>query len=158
MQIFDFAKAQEMRAEKTYLECAAKAEQPALKAVFNLLAKAEQNHQKVIRELERNHPIQVPTSGFLADSRNHLHALAPDKNALHAAGSQLDVYREARRQEEVAENFYREKATEAADRRLEEIFTALAAQEHDHFLVLDWLVDLVSNPESNLENAEFNRH
>ena len=157
MNILEFARALEIRAEAAYRDCAAKTDQPALQAVFNLLAKGERHHQQVIKELEGSHPIQVPVASILGESRTLLQKLAPDKAALRAAGSQLDVYREALKQEEAAETFYREKSAEATEPRLKEVLASLAAQEHDHFLVLEWLVELMAHPETNLENAEFNR-
>lgn len=158
MNIYEFALALEIRAETTYLDCAKKTDNSALKTVFNLLATGERNHQKIIRELERKNPVEVSVSTLLGESRSLLETLVPDKAALRAAGSQADVYRQARAQEEAAETFYREKAAESTNSQSREILTALAAQEHDHFMVLDWLVELVGHPEATLENAEFFRH
>jgi hypothetical protein len=41
MNVLELARALEIRAEKTYLDCAGSANHPALKAVFTLLAQAE---------------------------------------------------------------------------------------------------------------------
>lgn len=156
MNIFAFARAQEIRAETTYRECAANATDAALKAVFTLLAEAEKHHQEVIRELEQKKPASIAISNFLGDSKFLIEKLAPNKSALRVAASQVDVYKEARRQEEEAEAFYRSKAQESTE-AVRDILNALADQESEHFQVLDWLVELIGHPEANLENAEFNK-
>ena len=155
MDMFKFARAQEIRAEQTYRDCATHATDPSLKEVFTLLADAEKNHLAIIQQLERQNPSRVATSVLLERSRDLLQRLAPDKPALRAAQSRVDVYQEAQRQEKEARTFYQEKAQEAADPVTREIFLALANQEHEHFQVLDWLIDLIRTPD--LENAEFNR-
>ena len=99
MNIFEFARAQEIRAEKTYRECAQCATAVEMQKIFNMLAMAEKRHLETILEMEKGKVVQVAIADIRSDAKDLLQKLVPDKGALKSSASKLEVYLEARSQE-----------------------------------------------------------
>ncbi|MBF0544751.1 MAG: ferritin family protein [Candidatus Riflebacteria bacterium] len=155
MHIFEFARAQEIRAEKTYRECAQCATSREMQRVFTMLATAEKRHLETILEMEKGKAVLIDVTDILTVAKGFLEKLVPNKMALQVPASKLEVYLEARRQEEVAQRFYSESAKNTLDPGKRDVLDSLAAEENSHYQLLDWIIELVQYPEKTLENAEF---
>jgi len=68
---------------------------------------------------------------------------------------QVDMYRKALDIENRSEAFYREKAEQVAQETQRDVFLRLAAEERKHAVLMDNIVELVSRPDTWLENAEW---
>jgi len=69
--------------------------------------------------------------------------------------SQVEFYKKALEVETNSTNFYLERADEEKDPHRKEIFLALAKKERGHCVLLENMVNLVSQPDNWLENSEW---
>jgi rubrerythrin len=69
--------------------------------------------------------------------------------------SQVEFYKKALEIEADSEKFYLERADEEKDPHRKEIFLTLANEEKGHCILLENLVNLVSQPDSWIENSEW---
>ena len=69
---------------------------------------------------------------------------------------QKEAFIKAQELEKKSEEFYLEKSKQAADLEQKTIFLKIAAEEKQHYWLLDNLIEFISRPDHWLENAEWN--
>ncbi len=69
--------------------------------------------------------------------------------------SQVEFYKKALEVEINSENFYLERADEEKDSHRKEIFLKLASEEKSHCVLLENIVNFVSQPDNWLEDSEW---
>jgi rubrerythrin len=71
--------------------------------------------------------------------------------------SELEAYRKAMAIEEMSREFYLDKASNAGDEVVKQIFLRLAGEEEKHFRIMENIAEFVARPEPGnwLENAEW---
>jgi len=158
MNIYEFAKKKEIQSETMYRELAKTAPNAGMKNIFTMLADGEKRHYQAIVKMEKAENADLSECKILDDSEKFIAELRSKKEKFNLSGEQVEVYRKAQKGEEASEAFYREKARETKDESQRKLLLSLAEEEHDHFTLLDEIINLVGHPESTLENAEFNRH
>ena len=78
-----------------------------------------------------------------------------EKKELDVDVSQVEFYKEALEVETNSEKFYLERADEEKDPHNKQIFLTLAKEEKSHCILLENLVNLVSQPDTWVENPEW---
>ena len=159
MDIVEYAMQMEKDGEAYYRALAGKTDSNGMKKIFELLANAEMKHYEAFRTLKNNKPQPLPLTDdkLLLDIKNIFQEIHNNENWQNISGDQADAYREAREIERKSEEFYREQAEELDDPMQQELCRAIAAEERNHYRILDNILELVSRPKEWLENAEW-RH
>lgn len=159
MNIFDFAMAMEKDGENYYRRLATAATDAGLRSIFTLLAEDEVKHFRVVEQM-RNEPGAVPSmaaTAVLASARSIFAQLADFKeDYFDPEQPQLEIYRRALELEARSRDFYREKAQVVPAGPQRELLLRLAAEEEEHYRLIDQVVLFVERPRSWLENAEWN--
>ena len=152
--IYAYAKKMEKDGEAFYREIAARTKDAGVKRIFEMLADEEVAHYRLFSKMEKQDKAVVTDTPFLDNVRNVFEKMREEKSFGGLDASQADLYRKAQGLEKESEDFYREKAGHV-DPAQGEVFLRIAAQENRHFQILENMIQLVSRPESWLEDAEF---
>ena len=155
MIVFEFARQKESQAEHTYRICAERADNIGLRTIFTMLANAEKRHLEVIKKMENEETANLVDGRLLRDAQSILEQMRPLADVFEAADSQVELYREARESEEASEDFYLAQSQITQNTHNQRLFLALAAEEHEHYLVLNSIIEFASSPEARMENAVF---
>lgn len=154
MDIFDYAVQMEKDGENYYRLLAAKTGYKGIKAIFTMLAEEEVKHYKIVAEMRTASPRLAETS-VLTDARNIFTQVRQSGEKFDFGAKQRKLYEKAQDIEKKSEDFYREKANQVKQQYQREIFLKLAEEEKKHYFLLENIIQLVSRPETWLENAEF---
>jgi len=154
MDIFDFAMQMEKEGEALYRRLADACGDRGLAGILATLADEEAAHQRVIAEMRHGAPTVAPTT-VLRDAANVFRRMKQSGQAFRLDVRQVDMYRKALDIENRSEAFYREKAEQVAQETQRDVFLRLAAEERKHAVLMDNIVELVSRPDTWLENAEW---
>lgn len=154
MDIFDYAMQMEKDGENYYRRLAESTANKGVKSIFSMLADEEVRHFNILKDAKFQTPQQIRESTILHDTRNIFTELKQSGERWNPDAEQKELYRKARDIEEKSRKFYLENAQHAAVGQ-KEIFLKLAEEERKHYLLLENILQLVSRPESWLENAEF---
>jgi rubrerythrin len=155
MNVIEFAIEKEKEEERSYLDLAEKADKKGLKKIFLFLAGEESKHLAAIEQLKESIPGQISDIDVELDGKAMLKEMAESEGQIDLDQSQVEIYREAVRREEKGRDIYLKMAKKSEDESHKTVFMKLADEEQKHFLVLDNVVDFLSQPEQWLENAEF---
>ncbi|MBN1816088.1 MAG: ferritin family protein [Sedimentisphaerales bacterium] len=156
MNIFRFAMQMEKDGENFYRELAKKSINTGIRQILTLLAEEEVRHFQVLSQMEHGSP-ELPDTTVLNDVKNVFAQMQTDGNTLDLQTDQVDLYRQAQDLEKKSQDFYTEKAQEVETPAQKRLLEKIAAEEERHYFLLDNIIELVSRPETWLENAEW-RH
>lgn len=157
MNIYEFARQKELEAEALYRDLAKNAPSKGMKSIFSRLAEAEKRHFETVGKLERGEDADLSEFKTVGDAMLALKKMTPSKEGFNLAGPQVEVYREALRNEAESEKYYRDQARETKNAGRRRVLLTLAEEEYQHFSILDEIIWFVGHPEAGLENAEFVR-
>lgn len=156
MNIFEFAKKKEKQAEETYLKLAENAGDKGFATIFSKLAEAEKHHYEIIQKMEKAETTAIFRSDIFSFAKKTLSKLNFREQNFKTARSQIEIYRAAMAQEAESERFYREQAEKNDNAQQCKILLAIAKEEHQHYVILENIIDFITYPETHPENAEFN--
>ncbi len=154
MDIFEYAMQMEKDGENYYHRLAGSTDNKGMKTIFTMLADEEVKHFNIIKNIKSQTPQQVSESTILHDTKNIFTELRQSGERWDLDAEQKELYKKARDIEEKSRKFYLEKSQQV-DQEQKQIFLKLAEEERKHYLLLENILQLVSRPESWLENAEF---
>ncbi|KAB2890269.1 MAG: ferritin family protein [Desulfobulbaceae bacterium] len=159
MNIYDFAMQMEKDGENYYRQLAAASKIAGLEKIFGMLADEEVEHFRVLKQMQQeNSQAQLAESHILADVKNIFVDMKEKPGDLHVdTTADTEAFRKARDIEQKSIDFYLEKAEEAENQAVKNLFIRLARMEERHRNIMQNLVDFVSRPEPGhwLENAEW---
>lgn len=155
MNIYEFALQKESEAEALYRDLAKNAPSEGMKSIFTMLANAEKRHFETVGKLERDEDADLSEFKTIGDAMGALKKMKPSKEGFNLVGPQVDIYREAQKNEAESEKFYRDQARETKNAGRRRVLLSLAEEEYQHFSILDEIIWFVGHPEAGLENAEF---
>jgi len=156
MDIFEYALQMEKDGERFYRQIAEKAGSTGIKTIVTMLADEEVKHYKAIERIRQSGSGQMPETNILDDARNIFVQMKDERDEFAADQEQVELYQKARQIEKRSQQFYEEKAGQAARTDQRQLFEQLAAEEAKHYFLLGNLIDFVSRPKQWLENAEWN--
>lgn len=155
MNALAFAMKMEHDGEQYYRELAEKSTEPGIVAIFNLLADAEVQHQKVLAQLQAQSDTLLPDSTVLQDAKNLFVQMKQRAKPFTFHISQIDLYKKAQAIEQRSRDFYTNAAETATEEAEKQLLLRIAEEENQHCFLLDNLIDFVSRPQTWLENAEW---
>jgi len=156
MNVFDFAIEMEDNGYAYYKELAQKATVPGLKTIFTELAVDEKKHSAVFQALRDG-----AKEGFMAESsslekaQNVFKLLPRGDEGLKDIGDVLAAYQHAMKLEADSYHFYVDAAGKESDPEIKALLERIAAEEQDHFNILENVYNFVNAPNQTLEWAEF---
>ncbi|HAE38023.1 MAG TPA: hypothetical protein DCG57_05205 [Candidatus Riflebacteria bacterium] len=156
MNIYEFARNREKQAEETYRKLAEGAVDKGLATIFSKLAEAEKHHYEIIQKMEKAEKAAIFRSDILHYAKKTINRLKSREQDFIAATSQMEIYQAAKNNEAESERFYREQAEKAVNPQQGKLFLAIAKEEHQHYAILESIIDFITYPETHPENAEFN--
>ena len=155
MDIYKFAMQMELDGRHFYLDLAKKTKNAGIKSVLTMMAESEAKHYNVILDMQKNDKTEYSKDvEVLTKIKNVLSKMKEEKE-IDVDVSQVEFYKKALEIEADSEKFYLERADEEKDPHRKEIFLTLANEEKGHCILLENLVNLVSQPDSWIENSEW---
>lgn len=144
----------EMGAEESYRKASQATSDPSARKILGLLADEEARHARVLQSMEDptlldHQELLTQVSTWICES------VEGGAQAISSDAELPAVLRQAMVLEQKTERFYREKAFEAEDEKVRELFITLAAMENTHFALIGSWIEYFDRPKEWIENAEF---
>ena len=156
MDIYKFAMQMELDGRHFYLDLAGKTNNKGIKNILTMMAESEAKHYNIILSMQRNDKTQYSTdTEVLTEVKNIFERMKEEKKEIDVDVSQVEFYKKALEVEADSEKFYLERADEEKEPHKKEIFLTLAREEKSHCILLENLVNLVSQPDTWVENPEW---
>ncbi len=156
MDIYKYAMKMELDGRHFYLDLAEKTNNKGIKNILTMMAESEAKHYNIILSMQGNDKTQYSTdTEVLTEVKNIFERMKEEKKELDVDVSQVEFYKEALEVETNSEKFYLERADEEKDPHNKQIFLTLAKEEKSHCILLENLVNLVSQPDTWVENPEW---
>ena len=156
MDIYKYAMKMELDGRHFYLDLAEKTNNKGIKNILTMMAESEAKHYNIILSMQKNDKTQYSTdTEVLTEVKNIFERMKEEKKELDVDVSQVEFYKEALEVEIDSEKFYLERADEEKDPHNKQIFLTLAKEEKSHCILLENLVNLVSQPDTWVENPEW---
>jgi len=152
--IFEYAMQMEKDGEDYYRQLAQKAGNNGMKTILTMLADEEVKHYNAIEKI-KTQKTQIAESKILTDAKNVFVQIKESGDSFDFDINEAELYKKARDIEKKSLDFYTEKAGEVTEEYQKELFLKLADEEQKHYVLLDNIIEFVSQPEQWLENAEF---
>ena len=156
MDIYKYAMQMELDGRHYYLDLAEKTNNKGIKNILTMMAESEAKHYNIILSMQRNDKTPYSTdTEVLTEVKNIFERMKEEKKEIDVDVSQVEFYKKALQVETDSEKFYLERADEEKDLHKKEIFLTLAKEEKSHCILLENIVDLVSQPDTWIENPEW---
>ena len=156
MNIYDFAISKEKEAEKHYRSMIEKTEDKGLKSILSRLAEAEVRHRQIVERMKGgNSKPESAEDPILEDAKAVFEKMERSRQVPKVPADQAGLYQHSADMEKESMEFYREKARETQNESHRTVFLALADEEKKHLLLAETLVEMVTRPQTWLENAEW---
>ncbi len=156
MSVLDDAISLEQRAMQFYCQMQDRVSDPSAKKILELLADEEQKHAAALNEMKTGAYGNLEAPALLKEVRGLVEgAVQEGQAAILSDASMRGILQRAMEVEQTTERFYREHAGEGDDQKLSELFSHLADQEAEHYLLVSSLVEYFDRPVEWVESAEF---
>jgi rubrerythrin len=152
--IFDYAMQMEKDGEDYYRRLAQQAGNKGMKTILTMLADEEVKHYNAL-EIIKSQTTQITESVILTNAKNVFIQIKESGESFDFDINQNELYEKARDIEKKSQDFYAEKANEVKEEYQKELFLQLADEEKKHYVLIDNIIEFVSQPQQWLENAEF---
>jgi len=155
VDIYKFAMQMELDGRHYYLDLAKKTENAGIKSVLTMMAESEAKHYNVILDMQKNDKTEYSKDAEALTKIKNIFTKMKEGKEIDLDVSQVEFYKKALEIEANSEKFYLERADEEKDPHRKEIFLMLAKEEKGHCILLENIVNLVSQPDSWIENSEW---
>jgi rubrerythrin len=155
VDIYKFAMQMELDGRHFYLDLAKKTKNAGIKSVLTMMAESEAKHYNVILDMQKNDKTEYSKDVEVLTKIKNVFSKMKEEKEIDVDVSQVEFYKKASEIEADSEKFYLERADEEKDPHRKEIFLTLANEEKGHCILLENLVNLVSQPDSWIENSEW---
>ena len=152
--IFEYAMQMEKDGEDYYRQLAQKAGNKGMKTILTMLADEEVKHYNTLEKIQTQ-KTQIAESEILTDAKNVFVQIKESGDSFNFDINEVELYKKALDIEKKSRDFYTEKANELTEEYQKELFLNLADEEQKHYVLMDNIIEFVSQPEQWLENAEF---
>ncbi len=153
MDIYEYAMQLEKDGENFYREVASKTDNNGLRTILTMLADAEVTHYRIFEKMKASDKVQVSDSASLDNVKNVFIEMR-EKKQFEVDVTQIELYKKAQDIEIKTRDLYLDQAGKA-DTEQREIFLKIAQQEKKHYLILEKIINFVSQPDIWLENPEW---
>ncbi len=155
MDVYDYAMQMEKDGESFYRSAALRVKHKGIRSILVMLADAEVAHYYVFKQLKENESVSLKDSTILADVKNVFQQMAESKDLSLLELSTIDLYKTAQEIEQKSINLYEDEAKKAVEGQTRDTLLRVAEEEKKHYLILEKLIDFVSQPDQWLENPEW---
>ena len=155
MDIYKYAMQMELDGRHFYLDLAEKTNNTGIKNILKMMADSEAKHYNIILNMQRNDKTQYSTDTEALEKVKNIFMQMKEEKDIDVDVSQVEFYKKALEVETNSEKFYLERADEEKNPHNKEIFLTLAKEEKSHCVLLENLVNLVSQPDTWVENPEW---
>ncbi|MCK8059810.1 MULTISPECIES: ferritin family protein [unclassified Fusibacter] len=156
MDIYQMAMNMELEGKAFYLDLKEKATDRSIQTIFGLLAEEEQKHHDLIRAMKQN-TAQLPTSEKLDLAEGFFNELIVNALSFTTQTSVIDAYKEAKHLEENSIAFYKQEILKAKKAIDKAVLLKIYYEEKKHKLLLENLIEFLSESEIQIDSAEFDR-
>lgn len=156
MEFFEFAIDLEEKTVDTYRELAHLCR--TNEGVRNILLMLSADHEKHIQTLGKMRakaPFEMTKTEAFRQARKLFDEMQRSKDVFSCDIDQLKLYKEARDLVQKKQQFYEEMIGRMDSEEKKNMLKQLAAEEKKQAAVLDNIIEMVSRPDTWLENAEF---
>lgn len=155
MNVYQFAMDMEMAGRQHYLNMAEVIPGESGKRIFRILADEELRHYEYLKMLSENHKVALETDNvYKADQV--FNAMLEDQE-ITGYQMPIDTYSQGIKLEDASIAFYRERAREESDPEVKVLFQKLHYEEKKHKLLLENILEVILEPERQLESPELER-
>lgn len=155
MDIYEYAMQMELDGRHFYQDLAEKTNNKGIKNILTMMAESEAKHYNVILSMQRNDKSQYSTDTEVLTKVKNIFEQMKEEKGIDVDVSQVELYKKALDVEIKSEKFYLERADEEKDPHKKEIFLTLAKEEKSHCILLENIVNFVSQPDTWVENPEW---
>ena len=155
MNIIEHALTMEKDGEAYYRELASKAKYKGIKEIFNMLADTEAEHYKAFLQLKNNNTILISEEDLYPKIKNIFQQIKLENKPVGLQQSEIDAYIKARNIEKESRDFYLQQYETMSDPIEKELCLKIAEEEHQHYIILDNIINFMSSPDTWLEDAEW---
>ncbi len=155
MDIYKYAMQMELDGRHFYLDLAKKTNNTGIKSILTMMAESEAKHYNAILSMQKNDKIQYSADTEVLTNVKNIFMKMKEEKDIDVDVSQVELYKKALEVETDSEKFYLERADEEKDPHRKEIFLTLAKEEKSHCVLLENIVNFVSQPDNWLENSEW---
>jgi len=159
MNPYDFAIQMSQDGEKFFRTLTKQVKKPGLRKILVTLANDQAIHRSDFAKMKKAEGKTLPDATNLAGVVN------PFAQRLKRLGRgerldenlpPADLYRRGQALDKECENFYRKRAARVKDPRLKRAFLGLAEEQRKHQISLEHLINVIIEPQQELEDAEWN--
>ena len=155
MDIYKYAMQMELDGRNFYLDLVKKTDNAGIKSILTLMAESEAKHYDVILNMQKNDKTQYSADTEVLTKVKNIFMKMKEEKEIDVDASLVEFYKKALEVETNSEKFYLERADEEKDSHRKEIFLKLASEEKSHCVLLENIVNFVSQPDNWLENSEW---
>jgi rubrerythrin len=156
MNVFDFAMKMEEDGKAYYENLADQISQPGLKTLFKSLARDEQKHFEIFRQLKEGAAApDMQDSNVIAEAKNVFQTLPQQGGAFEKTAAILAAYQHAMNLESDSVRLYEDAAGKEEEPSTRELLRKIAAEERKHFEILANIYHFVNAPNEYLAWGEF---
>jgi rubrerythrin len=155
MDIYKYAMQMELDGRHFYQDLAEKTKNAGIKSILTMMAESEAKHYNVILDMQKNDKAQYSKDTEVLTKVKNIFMKMKEEKEIDVDVSQVEFYKKALEIETDSEKFYLERADEEKEPHRKEIFLTLAKEEKSHCVLLENIVNLVSQPDNWIENSEW---
>ncbi len=155
MDIYKYAMQMELDGRHFYLDLAKKTNNTGIKSILTMMAESEAKHYNIILGMQKNDKMQYSADTEVLTKVKNIFMKMKEEKEIDVDVSQVEFYKKALEVETDSEKFYLERADEEKDPHRKEIFLTIANEEKSHCVLLENIVNFVSQPDTWLENPEW---
>ncbi|MFC2163695.1 ferritin family protein [Acidobacteriota bacterium] len=156
MEFFEFANDLEQRTVDTYRELANQCRaNEGVKNILLMLVADHDKHVKTLEKMKTKAHAEMTETGAFREARKLFDKMQKDKDVFSCDVDQLQLYRDARDLVQKKKQFYEEMIDRMDSEENKNLLKQLVEEERKQATVLDNIIEMVSRPNSWLENAEF---
>jgi rubrerythrin len=143
VNIFEYAKKLEKDSELFYRDLAERSFEIGVAVILARLADEEVRHFIAVEALERGETPSLGESDVLADARNVIDLVREKDGLLREDLPEAEVFTLALDIEQKSSDFYEDCIKKTQNDAHREIFSRLARQEHEHYMTIELMSDLM---------------
>ena len=156
MNVFDFAMKMEEDGKAYYENLAEQSSQPGLKTLFHSLARDEQKHFEIFKQLKAGAAVpEMQDSDVIEEAKNIFQTLSDQDKVFKKTEAILAAYQHAMNLESGSVRLYEDAAGKEENQAIRELLMRLATEERKHFEILANIYHFVNAPNEYLAWGEF---
>jgi len=148
MNIYEYAMKIEKDGERYYKDLAETVEDKSLKAIFMMLADEEVKHYIAFDKMNKQQEtFHHASTHLLRHTLTLLRKMRHENPHFTFSKSHISAFESALKTEKSSFDFYKEKGEMLEDGDQKEAFFAIAEEEHQHMILLENLIDFITDPD-----------